>query len=113
MPQKPKVTGLKLTGLTVPLFPDKEAEIREYGAELARYLNFELDEDQQMRFDKGATIKPGRWLSYSYGAADMLRRWASKLPRTVATDAPGNCKANGSYPAPGRENLGSSSWASN
>ena len=40
----PKVTGLKLTGLTVPLFPDTEEEIHRYGAELARYLNFAASE---------------------------------------------------------------------
>ncbi len=76
----PKVTGLKLTGLTVPLFPDTEAEIHRYGAELARYLNFELTKAQRKRFDKGATIRAGDWLPYSKGAADMLRRWTSKLP---------------------------------
>ena len=64
--KKPKVTGLKITGLSVPLFPDKEAEIREYGAELARYLNSEK--------------RSGKWLPYSVGAAAMLYRWASKLP---------------------------------
>ena len=61
-----EVTGPKLTGLTVPLFPDKEAEIYEYGVELAAYLN-----------NGGRSVKR---LPYTEGAAKMLRRWASKLP---------------------------------
>ena len=76
----PKVTGLKLTGLSVPLFPDTEAEIHQYGAELAHYLNFKLTGPQRRRFDRWATIRAGHWLPYSKGAADMLRRWASRLP---------------------------------
>lgn len=64
--RKIEVTGLKITGLSVPLFPDKESELRSYGDELALYLNNE----------KRST----KWLPYSKGAADMLRRWASKLP---------------------------------
>lgn len=62
----PKVTGLKLTGLSVPLFPDRETEIHQYGAELAHYLN--------------GKKRRGKWLPYCDGAADMLRRWATKLP---------------------------------
>ena len=62
----PKVTGLKLTGLTIPLFPDKESELRSYGDELALYLN--------------NAKRDTKWLPYSEGAAQMLRRWASKLP---------------------------------
>ena len=64
--KQPKITGLKLKGLTVPLFPDKESELRSYGDELALYLNNE----------KRST----KWLAYSEGAAQMLRRWASMLP---------------------------------
>lgn len=63
---RPKVTGQKITNVTVPLFPDKESELRSYGDELANYLN-----------DIPRTTK---WLPRSDGALQMLRRWASRLP---------------------------------
>lgn len=62
----PKVTGQKITGLTVPLFPDKESELRSYGDELALYLNNEP--------------RTTKWLPHTEGAAQMLLRWTSKLP---------------------------------